>query len=181
MGYFILSILICIIIIGFIIVTFYRRSEYFIDVGLVWIVLFWNSLLFTLIVYSNYKEHLLDAFFLTLIWIFTGLSVLFVLLIIFFSLFNKYRKERSASNSLYHCVVKSIIKPIVWMFVLFQLFLLISGYMAYSKASEAKVWDLEEKNIFDFYSPFVKRIDMAGLGRWSYHRGKYVGYFEGRA
>jgi len=178
MGYFILSLLICIVIIGFIIVTFYRRSEYFLDIGLVWIVLFWNALLFTLIVYSNYKEHLLDTFFLILIGIFTGLPLLLTLLTKFFFLFNKYRKEKSASNSLYHCIVKSIVKPIVWMFVLFQLFLLTSGYMAYSKANEAKVWELEQKNVFDFYSPFVKRIDMAGLGRWSYYRSRYVWDFE---
>jgi len=181
MGYFILSILICIIIIGFIIMTFYRRSEHFVYVGLVWIVLLWNSFLFTLIVYSNYKDYSLDVSFLLLVLILTGFPLLLTLLINFFSLFNKYRKDKKASHVLYHCIVKSVIKPIFIMIMLFQFFLLTSGYMAYSKAKEAKVWDLKEKNIFDFYSPFVKRINMSGLGRWSYYKGRYVGYFEGKA
>jgi len=179
MGYFILSILVCIVIIGFIIVTFYRQSEHFVDVGLVWIVLFWNSFLFTLIVYSNYKDYALDALFLLLILILTGLPILLILLITFISLFKKYRKNKSASHSVYHVIVKSVIKPIFIMIMLFQFFLLTSGYIAYSKAKELKVWDLKAKNVFDFYSPFVKRIDMSGLGRWSYHQGRYVGYFEG--
>jgi len=39
MGYFILSLLVFIVIIGFPIATFYKRSQYFVDVGLVWIAL----------------------------------------------------------------------------------------------------------------------------------------------
>jgi len=73
----------------------------------------------------------------------------------------------------YKFVFKSL-KLIVLIAFLFQVFLLFSANKAYDEAKKIEVEYVKNKNILDFYSPFVKEIYITPDTRWSYHRECYL-------
>lgn len=93
---------------------------------------------------------------------------------------NKYE------DSLYFYVLKQLksnvffklLKLLIFIYLLFQIFLLDSAHNAYKKAIELKVKDIEKKNMWDFYSPTIKTIYINDDTRWSYHRGVYVNEWD---
>jgi len=73
----------------------------------------------------------------------------------------------------YKFVFKSL-KLLIFIAFLFQVFLLFSANKAYDEAKKIDVEYVKNKNILDFYSPFVKEIYITPNTRWSYHRECYL-------
>jgi hypothetical protein len=64
-------------------------------------------------------------------------------------------------------------------YILFQGYLLYSANNAYESAKQMQVKDIDTKNMYDFYTPTIKHIQIQAGNpkryyRWSYRRGRYV-------
>ena len=80
-------------------------------------------------------------------------------------------------------VFKRFIVPVILIFILiyffFQGYLLFSAHNAYESAKKMQAKNINAINMYDFYSPTIKHIQIqAGepkrYYRWSYRRGRYV-------
>jgi len=71
-----------------------------------------------------------------------------------------------------------VLMYIILMEILTQVFLLSSAHFAYTQALKQEVKNIEQKDMWDFYSPTLKEICIDKDTRWSYHRFKYVNVWK---
>jgi hypothetical protein len=97
------------------------------------------------------------------------------------TLFSSVRKKLPSFKTIFSITWKVIL--IGW--ILFQPYLIWSGYKAYNEAKRLDVKNFSRMGIFHFYSPFIKhiRVDLKNVEdkpytdtykRWSYRRGRFV-------
>lgn len=75
-------------------------------------------------------------------------------------------------SNFFYSLLKTIIIATVVIFMIIQLFLIVSAFQACNQAKELNYID-NNQSIWSFYSPTVKAIEFQGK-RYSYRRGKYV-------
>jgi len=102
-----------------------------------------------------------------------SISTIILMMKIKFILIDKTLRLYLFERLRYKFLSKSL-KLFILITFLFQVFLLFSANKAYDEAKKIDIEYVKNKNILDFYSPFVKEIYITPDTRWSYHRECYL-------